>query len=94
MQEGGSELAPMSTTEDRGIALKYSATGNKSVLLRIRTTNFMDRGSSLRWISAFPHEEEYLYPPITYLKPRYDKPEIFKIGHVEYQVVDVTAQMP
>jgi hypothetical protein len=94
MQEGGSELAPMSTTEDLGIALKYSATGNKSVLLRIRTTNFMDRGSSLRWISAFPHEEEYLYPPITYLKPRYDKPEIFKIGDVEYQVVDVTAQMP
>ncbi len=41
----------------QAIALKYSAGGQKSVLLRIRTTNFMDRGAALRWISAFPHEE-------------------------------------
>ncbi len=29
-------------------------------------------------------------PPITFLKPKYDTPEIFKIGVVEYEVVDVT----
>ncbi len=94
MKEGGSELAPMSTTADLAIALKYSAGGQKAVLLRIRTTNFMDRGAALRWISAFPHEEEYLYPPITFLKPKYETPEIFKIGDVEFEVVDVTAQIP
>ena len=38
--------------------------------------------------------QEYLYPPTTFLKPKYDTPEIFKIDDVEYEVVDVTAQMP
>ena len=35
-----------------------------------------------------------MYPPITFLKPKYDTPEVFKISDVEYEVVDVTAQMP
>ena len=98
----------------QAIALKYSAGGKKAVLLRIRTTNFMDRGAALRWISAFPHEDvrsllcftdtklqiltrlasqEYLYPPTTFLKPKYDTPEQFMIDDVRYEVVDVTAQM-
>jgi hypothetical protein len=94
MEEGGVEMAPMSTTADLAIALKYSAVGKKSVLLRIRNTNFMDMAPTLRWISAFPHEEEHLYPPTTFLKPMYDMPEILKIDDVEYAIVDVEARMP
>jgi hypothetical protein len=38
--------------------------------------------------------QEYVYQPITFLKPKYDTPEFFKIGDVKYEVVDVTTQMP
>ena len=29
----------------------------------------MERGAPLQWLSAFPGESEFLYPPLTYLKP-------------------------
>ncbi len=53
LQEGGVEMAPMSTTKDLAIAIKYSAVGKKSVLLRIRNKNVMDMAPTIRWISAF-----------------------------------------
>jgi len=92
MREGGTELAPMSTTQDLSIALKYSACGNSAVLLRVRSKNFKDRGSELGWLSAFPHEEEFLYPPTTYLRPLKEMPDVFKIGKATFHVVDVEAQ--
>ena len=70
---GGTELAPMSTTTDLSVALKYSAS-RTSVLLCIKTTSFMARGADLAWISAFPTEAEKLYPPLTFLEPAGDKP--------------------
>ena len=85
----------MMTTE---IALKYlwqgSKNGKTGVLLRIRSENFTDRGSELSWLSAFPHEIEYLYPPITFLKPvYYDEEYTFKIGDAIIKVVDVSPKM-
>jgi hypothetical protein len=80
------------------IALKYlwqgSKNGKTGVLLRIRSNNFMDRGSELSWLSAFPHEIEFLYPPITFLSPIYEEEYKFKIGDAIIKVVDVKAQMP
>jgi hypothetical protein len=29
----------------------------------------MDRGASIAYLSAFPSEEEILYPPLCFLKP-------------------------
>ena len=29
----------------------------------------MERGADLTFLSAFPGEKEYLYPPLTYLQP-------------------------
>ena len=29
----------------------------------------MDRGADLTYLSCFPAEAEYLYPPLTYLQP-------------------------
>ena len=64
------------------------------MLLRIITKNFMVRGSELSWASAFPHEEEFLYPPTTYLRPIHDRPAVFTIGRAVFKVVDVEAQFP
>jgi hypothetical protein len=46
-------------TAELWVALKYSQGGDSSVLLWLRTQNFMDRGVDLTWISAFPHEREF-----------------------------------
>jgi hypothetical protein len=90
---GGTELAPMSTTANLWVALKYSQEGDNSVLLWLRTQTFMDRGVDLTWISAFPHEREFLFPPLTYMRSVRDKPIIVKIGVVTYQVFEVKVQM-
>ena len=39
MAQGGTELAPMSTTSDLGVAMRYSASTN-AVLLRLITESF------------------------------------------------------
>ena len=33
-------------------------------------------GADLKFLSAFPHEKEYLYPPLTLLKPLYQSFEV------------------
>ena len=68
LQDGGTELAPMSTTSKLEVALQYSA-AESSLLFKLRTDSFMDRGASIDFLSAFPGEEEVLYPPLTFLKP-------------------------
>ena len=95
MVEGGTELAPMSTTAQLWVALKYSQgpAGTINTLLWLRTENFMDRGVDLAWLSAFPHEKEYLYPPLSYLKPIHKEPIVLQIGSSTYQVVELKIQM-
>jgi hypothetical protein len=68
---GGTEPAPMSTTTDLHVALAYSLSPSErsSLLFKIRTTSFMNRGASVEWLSAFPAEKEILYPPLTFLRP-------------------------
>ena len=83
----------MSSTGELWVALKYSQGGEVATLLWLRTKNFMDRGVALTWISAFPHEKEFLFAPLTYLKPLHQEPLICTIGGVTYQVVEVSAQM-
>ena len=94
MCQGGTEFAPMSTTAELDIALKYSqGKSGHAVLLWLHSKNFMDRGVDLKWLSAFPHEAEYLYPPLSYLKPTREEPTVVTIGAVVYQVVEVEIQM-
>ena len=50
------------------MALAY-AMATHSLIFKIRTDSFMTRGASLRWVSAFPDEDECLFPPLTYLRP-------------------------
>ncbi len=84
---------PFVQTAKLWVALKYSQEGNSSVLLWLRTQNFMDRGVDLTWISAFPHEREFLFSPLTYMQSVRDEPIIVQIGGVTYQVFEVKVQM-
>jgi len=68
VERGGTELAPMSTTTDLRVAVKYAASA-ESLLFEIETASFMERGADLSFLSAFPAERELLFLPLTYLKP-------------------------
>ena len=98
LESGGSELAPMSTTADLDVAVRYCSMeeGGRSgaaLLFRVRTTNIMQRGAQLAFLSVTPHEKEFLYPPLTYLKPTGLTTEI-TFDDVTYTVIDVVPHFP
>ena len=82
-----SQLAAMSTTTELKVAASYSASAC-SLLFMLRTTSFMDRGADLSYLSCFPGEAEYLYPPLTYLQPT-SRRETILVGADRYTVVEV-----
>ena len=47
---GGTELAPMSTTTDLAVAVAYSLSA-ASLLLKLRTNSFIERGADLTYCS-------------------------------------------
>ena len=71
----GTELAPMSTTTDLSVAVAYSMSSS-SLLFKINTKSFMQRGADLSYLSAFPGEAEVCFPPLTYLRPTGRKLEL------------------
>lgn len=55
---GGVDLAFMSTTTDRAVAMHYAGQGGgPSVTLELRQ-GMVDRGADISWISQYPHERE------------------------------------
>jgi hypothetical protein len=62
---GGTEMGMMSTTADKRVAMKYSAS-RSPLILRYKTRG-LTTGLSLRFLSVYPKEDEYLYPPGTFL---------------------------
>ena len=74
------------------VAVQYAAS-EQSVLLRLRTDNFMKRGANLTFLSAFPGEAEYLFPPLTYLKPK-GAPQTLLVDAAAFVVVDVEPVFP
>ena len=52
------------------------------------TSNFMDQGVSIAYLSCFPTEDEMLYPPLTYLRPR-GEPKSLRVGEVDFTLVAV-----
>ena len=85
MKKGGTDIACMSTTASKEVALKYAA--SKCPLVFKYKTRGMGRGCSLGFLSAYPKEDEYLFPPLTYLSPE-DVSEEDGMS-----VVEVTPQM-
>ena len=81
----------MSFTYDADIAVSFAARGTRAVVLRVRTSGAVDRGADIAYLSAFPGEQESLYPPLTYLRPtNNDAPVTTTPNGVEIQVIDVT----
>ena len=76
------------------IAVAYGASGC-SLLFKVATTSFMDRGADLAWCSAFPGESECLFPPLTYLQPT-GRREVVRLGDggAEFTVVEVAPHFP
>ncbi|KAL1510688.1 hypothetical protein AB1Y20_006983 [Prymnesium parvum] len=64
---GGVELAFMSCTNSREVALDYAVTSKAAVLFQIQE-GFVDRGADLSWLSQYPHEREITFPPLTSLE--------------------------
>ena len=85
---GGTENAPMSTTRSLEVAMRYSASA-MPMLMRLNVGTFMQLGADLSFVSAFPDEDEVLYPPLTYLESMSPPAEV-KVGEgVTFTIVDV-----
>ena len=72
MNKGGTEFAPMSTTRDYREACGYAVRKGKTdgaLLMKIVTSNILQRGVDLTFLSMFPDEAETLFPPLTFVQP-------------------------
>ena len=84
----------MSATTSLAVAARY-AFSEKSLLFLLKIPSFMQYGAQLRWISAFPGEEEVLFPPLTYLQPTsHDRTEQVEVGGCVFHVVEVEPHLP
>ena len=57
-------------------------------LMRLKVGTFMQLGADLGFVSAFPDENEVLYPPLTYLESVSPPAEV-RVGEVTFTIVDV-----
>lgn len=79
----------MSTTTDLSVAVRYSLSSS-SLLFKLRSNSFMQRGADLTWCSAFPDEREILFPPLTFLRPTGKTLELnYAASGMKYTVVEV-----
>ena len=67
--------------------MRYSQS-TSSVLLRLVTESFRERGADLTFISAFPAERECLFPPLTHMRP-VGEPQQVRVGSLTYMVLEV-----
>ena len=93
LKNGGSELAPMSTTSDLSIALRYLADARTAILLRLKVRSFMQSGAPIAFLSCFDQEQEWLYPPLTFLSPTGRRWSV-RDGSREILVVEVEPHLP
>ena len=52
--------------------------------------SFMQRGADLAWLSTAPHEQEYLYPPCTFLQPTGRTQRVKLSNEVHIHVLEMT----
>jgi hypothetical protein len=90
---GGTELAPLSTSTSFAVGAKYSLSSN-SLLFKLKVENHMQYGAEINWLSAFPNEDEVLFPPLTFLQPT-GRTQLLKLksGH-QFEVVEVRPTLP
>jgi hypothetical protein len=60
-----------------------------SVLLRLASSSFIKCGADISYLSAFPAESEYLYPPLSFLQSTGAPPVRIKHKGRTFLIVDV-----
>jgi hypothetical protein len=71
------------------VAVAYSVGTGVSLLFKLNTRSFIDRGVDISYLSCFPEEAEHIFPPLTYLQP--GKCRSLQVeGHGQFTVVEVT----
>eukprot|EP00959_Pyramimonas_sp_CCMP1952_P408577 8562822-Pyramimonas_sp.AAC.2 len=68
MKHGGCEYGCVSTSQKQSVVISY-AKSLKPLIFKLKVQNRMDLGADISWLSVFPNEKEFLYPPLTYLHP-------------------------
>ena len=90
-------MSPMSTTSNLKIAADYcsnfeESASESSLLFKFVTPSFMLRGVDLTFLSAFPAESEFLYPPLTFMMPT-GREQVIEHRQVKVIVIEATPQM-
>jgi len=96
MKRGGAEFAPMSTTKSPTVAAGYAVRKGEtdgSLIMRIRTSNNLERGAALTWLSLFPDEDETLFPPLTFMQPT-GRIQVIEVDGIKLTVVEVRVTIP
>jgi hypothetical protein len=90
--EGGTELAPMSTTTDVSVAISYAVKKDtrSALLFRFVTRNNLERGADVHWLSMFPEEAETLFPPMTLLQRTPTEPRDVEHNGVKVTIVELS----
>ena len=65
MRQGGTELAAMSTSSNKEVAEGFAR--SEQGLVMSFATRGLSRGVDISMFSLYPKEQEYLYPPLTYM---------------------------
>eukprot|EP00961_Rhodomonas_salina_P148952 2005293-Rhodomonas_salina.2 len=65
---GGVEYGFMSTTTDKEVAIAYIPEGKDMPIIFEIELGCIDRGSSLSFLSQYPHEDEITFPPLSYIE--------------------------
>jgi hypothetical protein len=93
--EGGTELAPMSTTADVSVAIGYAVKQDtrSALLFRFVTRNNLERGADVQWLSMFPGESETLFPPLTFLQRTRSEPQEVVHDGVRVTVVELSTTL-
>jgi hypothetical protein len=91
MQDGGAEMACMSTTSSKAVALSFAG-AKCPMLLKCISESFMTHGAEISFLSVYPGEKEVLYPPLTYLNPVKTDEEV--VGKLLVTVVEVKPVYP
>ena len=68
LEKGGTDFGCVSTTANQSVAVSNFAVGSLPMVFRVVSKGPMDRGADISFLSVYPREEEYLYPPLTYLR--------------------------
>ena len=63
-------------------------TSASSLLFKLSTKSFLQRGADIAFLSAFPSEGEVLLPPLTFLRPTGQKLELL-LHDLKLTVVEV-----